>query len=265
MQGLIEILKLAACLPFLLYASYADLKSRRVSNRVWKFMIASLSIFVLYEAGYGGSPYIIQLSFSFLFIFALTYLFFLLGGFGGADAKALIVLSFLISVYPEVRFQAHSYPLLGIPFHGLFAFTVFENALLLTAFVPLGILCYNLLHFSRKMLRQPFYMLIAYRVNIAGLRPLVEKGRHIRLIERFQFEEGELRPRFAGSGITISPCILSRLEAHRKDGHLEEGVWIMPGLPFIVSISAGFVTAIVMGDPVWYLILKISGQWPFLI
>ncbi|MDD4749916.1 MAG: A24 family peptidase, partial [Methanosarcinaceae archaeon] len=46
MQAQIEILKLFSCLPFLLYASYSDLKHRKVSNRVWKGMLAALFVFV---------------------------------------------------------------------------------------------------------------------------------------------------------------------------------------------------------------------------
>lgn len=258
MQDLMEILKLIACLPFLLYACRSDLASRRVSNRVWKLMLSALFLFVLYEAWNGGVTYIQQLSFSFIFTFVLTYLLFRLNVFGGADAKALIVLSFLIPIYPELRIHTHVFPIFGVPFHGLFAFTVFENALLLTAAVPLGILCYNLLHYTPEMRKNPLYMLIAYRVNIAGLKYLIEKGSHVRLVERFELEDGQLRSRFTGNGITLDSCILSRLEAHTKKGTLGSCFWISPTIPFILPITLGFINSIFIGDLVFFLIMGIS-------
>lgn len=258
---MIETFKLAACLPFLLYSSYSDLKTRRVSNRVWKLMLLSLSVFVLYETMQGGTPYVLRLLFSFFFIFALTYLLFRLKAFGGADAKALIVLSILVPVYPVLELGGQSFPLLGVPSHGVFSLAVFENALLLTAIVPLGIFCYNLLHFSPAMLKKPFYMLIAYRINIRDLRLLLEKGRRIRLIERFEFENGKLISHFTGNGIVLNLNALSRLEAHAGNGLMESFIWVTPGLPFMVSITAGFLTAIVIGDLVFYFMIKFIEFW----
>lgn len=260
---MIEALKLAACLPFLLYSSYSDLKTRRVSNRVWKLMLLSLSAFVLYEAVLGGTSYVLRLLFSFFFIFALTYLLFRLKAFGGADAKSLIVLSILVPVYPALELLGQNFPLLGVPPHGLFSLTVFENALLLTSIVPLGIFCYNLLHFSPVMLKKPFYMLVAYRVNIGELRLLLEKGKRIRLIERFEFDNGKLIPHFTGNGIVLNPNALSRLEAHASKGLMESFIWVTPGLPFMVPISTGFLTAVVLGDLVFYFIIKFIEYWGF--
>jgi len=80
---MIEILKLAACLPFLFYSSYL-----------------------------------------------------------------LHVIGTLVPVYPVLEFYGYTFPLLGFPPAGLFALTVLENSLFLTAAVPLGLFCYNILHFT---------------------------------------------------------------------------------------------------------------------
>ena len=154
-----------------------------------------------------------------------------------------------------------NFPLLGVPPHGLFSLSVFENALLLTAIVPLGIFCYNLLHFSPAMLKKPFYMLIAYRINIGDLRMLLERGRRVRLIERFEFENGKLISHFTGNGIVLNPNALSRLEAHAGNGLMESFIWVTPGLPFMVSITAGFLTAVVLGDLVFYFMIKFIEYW----
>ncbi|MCQ1535052.1 peptidase A24 [Methanosarcina sp. KYL-1] len=253
---MIELLKLAACLPFLLYSSYTDLTTRRVPNRVWKLMLLSLSGFVLYEAVVGGTPYILHLLFSFFLIFALTYLLFKAKVFGGADMKALVVLAILVPVYPTLEFHGLNFPLLGVPPIKLFALTVLENALFLTAAVPLGLFCYNLLHFNPEMLKKPLYMLIAYRVKIKDLRVLLEKGRHLRLAERFEFKNGKLKPHFAGSGIVLNSNVLSRLEAHEENGLMDSFIWVTPGLPFMVPITAGFIMTALIGDLIFHVVMK---------
>ncbi|MDD4498570.1 MAG: A24 family peptidase, partial [Methanosarcinaceae archaeon] len=167
---MIEILKILFCMPFLLYSCYSDLKSRRVSNRLWKYMLVSGSGFVLYDLFFGVLPpfsYLKALLLSSGLVFVTVYILFQLGAFGGGDAKGLIVLSILFPTYPVFEFLGEYYPLTGFPLVGLFTFTVFGNALLLTIIVPLGMFCYNLLHFSPDMLKKPLYMFIGYRTPVS--------------------------------------------------------------------------------------------------
>ncbi len=167
---MIEILKILFSMPFLLYSCYSDLKSRRVSNKVWKYMLTSGSVFVLYELFTDGVSYLKPLLFSGVIVFLSVYILFQLGAFGGGDAKGLIVLSILFPSYPVFSFSGKVYPLLGLPPVGLFTFTVLGNALLLTTLVPLGMFCYNLLHFSPEMVKTPLYMFIGYRTEISSLK-----------------------------------------------------------------------------------------------
>ncbi|AAM07845.1 TPA: peptidase A24 [Methanosarcina acetivorans] len=262
---MIEVLKLAACLPFLLYSSYLDLETRRVPNRIWKLMLFSLSGFLIYEIVEGGILFMLQLVFSFFSSFFLAYLLFRLRVFGGADAKALIVIGTLVPVYPVLDFYGYTFPLLGFPPVGLFSLTVLENSVLLTAIIPLGIFCYNILHFTPDMLKKPFYMLFAYRINIRDMRRLLEKGRHIRLTERFELNNGKLNPFFAGRGINVNQNMISRLEAHEEHGLLDGTVWVTPGLPFMIPITASFVLAVILGDLIYYFLTEVLTWFYFLI
>ncbi|AKB23319.1 A24 family peptidase C-terminal domain-containing protein [Methanosarcina sp. WH1] len=254
---MIEILKLAVCLPFLFYSSYLDLKTRRVPNRVWKLMLFSLSGFLIYEIVNGGVSFLLQLVFSFFSSLFLTYLLFRVRVFGGADAKALIAIGILCPVYPVLEFYGYTFPLLGFPPAGLFALTVLENSLFLTAAVPLGLFCYNILHFTPDMLKKPFYMLFAYRIKIKDLRRLLDKSRHIRLAERFELNNGKLYPSFAGRGINVNHNMVSRLEAHEEQGLLGSTVWVTPGLPFMLPITASFIMAIILGDLIYYFLKEL--------
>lgn len=254
---MIEILKILFCLPFLLYSCYTDLKFRRVSNRLWKYMLASGSVFVFYELFFGALPpleYLKALLLSSVLVFVSVYVLFQFGAFGGGDAKGLIVLSILLPTYPVFEFLGKTYPLTPLPPIGLFTFTVFGNALLLTVIVPLGMFCYNLLHFSPEMLKKPLYMFIGYRSPVSSLK----EKEHLALLEKFEeTEDGEIKIKHVRAGLNFKIDRLSELESYVKKGLIGEKVWLTPGLPFMFSITAGFIAAVFFGDLIFYLTLLI--------
>jgi preflagellin peptidase FlaK len=253
---MIEILKILFTMPFLLYACYTDLKERRVSNKVWKYMLASGSVFVIYDVYTGGIPYLKSLIFSGVIVFVSIYILFQLGAFGGGDAKGLIVLSILFPLYPVFLFSGELYPLLGLPPVGLFAFTVLENALLVTTLVPLGMFCYNALHFSPDMLKKPLYMFIGYRTEVSSLK----RKEHLALLEKFELDEnGIVIRKFARTGLDFDANLKPELGEYVKKGLIEKEVWVTPGLPFMLSITAGFITAVVFGDLIFYAVFSFLG------
>ncbi|HIH95645.1 TPA: peptidase A24 [Methanosarcina acetivorans] len=249
---MIEILKILFAMAFLLYSCYSDLKARRVSNGVWKYMLVSGSVFVIYELFTGGTPYLKALFLSGVVVFISVYILFHLGAFGGGDAKGLLVLSILFPLYPIFQFSGEAYPLLGRPLIGLFTLTVLGNALLLTALIPLGMFCYNLLHFSPEMLKKPLYMLIGYRTEISSLK----NKEYLALLEKFEVDEhGSIMKRFARTGLDFDANQKPELEEYMKKGLIGKDVWVTPGLPFMLSITAGFITAIVFGDFIFYIVM----------
>ena len=251
---MIDILKILFSMPFLLYSCYSDLDSRRVSNKVWKYMLTSGSVFVLYELFIGGISHLIPLLFSGVVVFTVVYILFQLGAFGGGDAKGLIVLSILFPSYPVFSFSGKVYPLLGLPPLGLFTFTVLGNALLLTTLVPLGMFCYNLLHFSPEMVKTPLYMFIGYRTEVSSLK----YKKHLGLLERFELDEsGSLKRGFARTGLNFDANQRPELEEYLKKGLIEKDIWVTPGLPFMLSITAGFITAVIFGDLIFYTVMRL--------
>ena len=250
---MIEILKILFTMPFLLYSCYTDLKERRVSNNVWKYMLVSGSVFVIYDFYTGGIPYLKSLIFSGVVVFISIYILFQFGAFGGGDAKGLIVLSILYPLYPVFLFSGELYPLFGLPPVGLFAFTVLENALLVTIFVPLGMFCYNLLHFSPVMLKKPFYMFLGYRTEVSSLK----NKEHLGLLEKFELDEnGVVIRKFARAGLNFDANLKPELEEYVKKGLIEKEIWVTPGLPFMLSITAGFITAVIYGDLIFYAVFS---------
>jgi preflagellin peptidase FlaK len=249
---MIEILKILFSMPFLLYSCYSDLNSRRVSNKVWKYMLASGSGFVFYEILTGGLSYLMPLLLSGVLVFTAVYILFQFGAFGGGDAKGLIVLSILFPSYPVFSFSEKIYPLLGVPPIGLFTFTVLGNALLMTTLVPLGMFGYNLLHFSPEMIKNPLYMFIGYRTEISSLK----YKKHLGLLEKFELDEsGSFKKTFARAGLNFDADQKPELEVYLKKGLIEKDIWVTPGLPFMLSITAGFITAVVFGDLIFYAVM----------
>ncbi|AKB37529.1 Signal peptidase, type IV - prepilin/preflagellin [Methanosarcina siciliae C2J] len=249
---MIEILKILFAMPFLFYSCYSDLKTRRVSNRVWKYMMVSGSVFVIYELFTGGIPYLKALFLSGGVVFISVYILFHLGAFGGGDAKGLLVLSILFPLYPVFQFSGEVYPLLGRPLIGLFTLTVLGNALLLTALIPLGMFYYNLLHFSPEMLKKPLYMLIGYRTEISTLK----NKEHLGLLERFKLDEnGIVIRKFTRTGLDFDANQKPELEEYMKKGLIGKDVWVTPGLPFMLSITAGFITTFIFGDFIFNIVI----------
>ncbi|RLE46480.1 MAG: peptidase A24, partial [Candidatus Methanomethylicota archaeon] len=98
---MIHLLKFLIGLLFLLYACKLDIEARIVPNRIWKYMLAILLPFLIVEFIF--YKYTVEnLVFAVLqlgMMAALAYVFYLVGAYGGADAKALIVISILFPIY----------------------------------------------------------------------------------------------------------------------------------------------------------------------
>lgn len=217
-------------------------------------MLASGSGFIFYEIFTDGLSYLMPLLLSGIIVFTVVYILFQFGAFGGGDAKGLIVLSILFPSYPVFGFSGNLYPLLGVPPIGLFTFTVLGNALLMTTLVPLGMFVYNLLHFSPEMFKNPLYMFIGYRTEISSLK----YKKHLGLLEKFELDEsGSLKRKLAHTGLNFDADHKPELEEYLKKGLIEKDIWVTPGLPFMLSITGGFITAIVFGDLIFYTVMHL--------
>ncbi|MDI3485534.1 MAG: archaeal preflagellin peptidase FlaK [Methanolobus sp.] len=248
---MIELLKVLACMPFLLYSCYSDIKTRRVSNNVWFMMFGVGFIFIMYDLMTYGLPYLVRNILSFLFIFAFVYILFQVGAFGGADAKILMVISLIIPTFPAIELGSTSLPLTGVPPINLFAFSVFGNSVILTVIVPIGLCLYNLVKNPSESLKRPLYMFIGYITPISKL----EKG-HFRMIDSYEDTKDGLKFKFSRSGTEISSDVIKELKMYQKEGKVKDGVWITPGLPFMIPITAGFITAVVYGDLIFQLTMQ---------
>ena len=246
---IIDLLRVIYCTPFLLYSCYTDVLTRRVSNQVWKIMLVGGALFVIYDLLNGGLPALLKVALSGGIIFIFVYILFQLGGFGGADAKSLIVLAIIIPVYPVIELLGFTFPHQGEPLIDLFAFSVFGNAVLLTIVVPLSLFLYNLLTLKpREIIEKPAYIFVGYKSDISKLL-----NSHIKLIEEHHLSGNEVQTKFTRGGVDINEATVSELEKFAANGLIDPRVWVTPGLPFMIPITLGFFTAVFFGDLIFML------------
>lgn len=138
-----------ALVPAFLWLALLDVRTRRVPRWVW-WPLGAVGVFALIWAALAhvavGGPafhlWIVQVAISIGLIAPLGYLFHRFGAFGGADAKAVIVIAIAYPTYPVIALAGTELPLVHAP-TGVFSLTVLVNAVLLGLCYPLGIAARN--------------------------------------------------------------------------------------------------------------------------
>ncbi|MFB6070327.1 MAG: prepilin peptidase [Halanaeroarchaeum sp.] len=144
---LADLLRLVA-VPVLGWAAYRDVRTRRVPNDVWP-PLALLGIGLLVWDGWRiwGTPFdalwLLRVVLSVGIVVPLAYGFWQVGGFGGADAKAFMVLAVLFPTYPALGLGG-----ILLPLHptdvGVFSLTILTNAVVVGLAYPLALGVRNL-------------------------------------------------------------------------------------------------------------------------
>ncbi|MDD3622622.1 MAG: A24 family peptidase C-terminal domain-containing protein [Methanofollis sp.] len=254
----------AAVLITLLYASVLDHRERRVPFKTWYPMLAVAfpSVLFFYASLILGGDmriaiYFVALSLIFSVVF---YTFGCLHLFGGADAWALIFLSACIPAFPLD-------PIFGMPPLGFFPFTVLTNALILNLAAPLIL-------FLKNAVNQDFapfpYMFLGYPVDGAQIRDHygfvmeeIEEESDGSLTRRFLRIRDSLRRTIKGGERRMyTKDLREHPEKYRKELSLyrQAGtVWISYAVPFIIPITAGFLTALFIGDLLYMIMMILIG------
>ena len=219
------MLKVIIALAFLIYSSILDLKDRRVPNRVWIWMLAALLPFTVYEVTFRVDEILFAVIGASLVI-ALSIFFYAIKAYGGADAKALIVIALTFPFYPEIS------PFL-IAKGTVLALSTLANSLIFTPFIILFLFVRNVLCEGFKAFKEhPFGFLFGYKTEISKIR-------HHKLLQVIR--NGEIVNLYIG--IEAEEWILDEL---KKMGI--EKVWVTPKLPFLVFITIGFLITVTFGD-----------------
>lgn len=139
-------------IPFFGYVAWRDIATRRIPNRTWIPLAILAIVLLVWEfyivmtgdlAAFQQRQFYIRVAISIGFIIPLTYLFWLIGGFGGADAKAFFIIAVLLPTYPDYALMElgvggalGSLPVVQTAV-GVFSLTVLSNTVLAGAAYPL--------------------------------------------------------------------------------------------------------------------------------
>ena len=143
-----DLLRLVA-VPVFGWAAYRDVKTRRIPNQIWGPLAVFAALLLLWDAytvvtGPGGRLFFLQVSISLGFVVPLSYGFWRIGGFGGADAKAFMLIAVLFPVYPTYLLTT---PSVALPLEpttlGVFSLTILSNTVLAGVIYPLGVAAGN--------------------------------------------------------------------------------------------------------------------------
>lgn len=263
-QLILTIMRSSLTLTFLLYASWSDYKTREVSNNVWLLLAPltfALTITELFLYGTTSSMLFYGICFGLTSAFAVTL--FYSGGFGGADAKALMCLALALPFYPTNLFT----PLGGVSIisQTFFPITVFSNSVLLAAATAIYVFLRNVIkhlksgkrlfeHYKNESLGRKILVLITgYKISIAKLK---EKW-HVYPLE--DIEEDDDKNTLERKLVVIPKdenrnAIVKRLAKAIESGKIDDTVWATPGLPMLIFITAGLIIALFFGDIIWIFI-----------
>ena len=217
-------IKAIAAGAMLAAASYQDLKTREIDDRVWLAGGAAGAALTVYEAAsVPGYPYLLA-AFSVALTAALAFGVYYLGLYGGADAKALlaIAVTFPFSQAPQIS-----------PF---FPLSVLGNSLLLSVLLVPACLLINL---ARLLSGKPLFegirasparklvaLLTGFRV-----RPQTAMSVHFNLMEE---------PEDGGARLKLFSRVTEEDEVKRvPDGRGH--VWVTPAIPMIAFFLAGYL------------------------
>ncbi|WP_459806612.1 A24 family peptidase [Halopiger thermotolerans] len=137
-----DLLRLVA-VPVFAWVAVRDIKTRRVSSGVWiplALLGAALLVWEAQLARAAGphawtTEFLVPAAISLGFVVPIAYLFWWFGGFGGADAKALLVIALLFPTFPEYAVGARTLPLTTSPL-GALSFTILTNAVVVAVAIP---------------------------------------------------------------------------------------------------------------------------------
>jgi len=266
-QSLLDVTRTALALAFLFYASWSDNETREVSNTVW--MVFAPLAFVLtfaeevYFYHFSQLP-LYGICFAFTAMFAI--LIFYAGGFGGADAKALMCLALALPFFPT---SLHS-PLFGVsPTQKiLFPLSIFSNSVLMAALMTFVMLGYNIvwrIRTGRELFdgnyengsvgRKILILITGYKADIQKLK---DKWHIYPLEDANEDSENNLnRKLIAIPKDEGRDGVVQRLDEAINEGKIQDGVWASPGLPFLIFVTAGLVLALSVGDIVWICISRL--------
>ncbi|MGB9959049.1 MAG: A24 family peptidase C-terminal domain-containing protein [Candidatus Bathyarchaeales archaeon] len=266
--ALLEALRILLSIGFLVYASWSDYKTREVSNLVWVFYAPPAFALTFTQLFLYNFSMLTFYGLCFGLTTAFAIILFYAGGFGGADAKALMCLALALPFHPQeflTPISGEVSPIMQI----LFPLTVFSNSVLLAALTAVYMLFHNLIwqmktgralfegeQKNESIGKKILVLITGYKTSVKRLR---EKW-HIYPMEDLEKTENRtVRKLVAIPRDEGRDAIVERLSQAVENGEIPDAVWATPGLPMLIFMTLGLVIALFFGDIVWILVRFMLG------
>lgn len=234
----VTAVKLTLAATCLFLASYQDIKAREVDDRVWLTFGPCAVALTAVEALLSRDPHLYAMiaigSAASAFIIGLATFYARL--IGGADAKCLWCLSLTFPWHPLKGWEG-AWPFdTYLPF---FPISIFNSAVFVSAAAIIAIFIINVIKLAKGepllqglddegTMKKVALLFMGLKVDVSKL----SSGDFYRPLE--VVEEGRRRARFFPPSKVELPNV--------------NKVWAMPNLPFVVSLSIGLLTSIIIGD-----------------
>lgn len=145
-----DALRLVA-VPVFAYAAWSDVQTRRINNRLWPPLLV-VGLAALLIEGWdayviGGTlwrEFLLVTGLSLGLLVPLAYGFWYVGGFGAADAKAIMVLALVFPTVPTFEVWSTVLPTVE-PAAGVYSLSILTNAVLVGLLFPLALATRNAL------------------------------------------------------------------------------------------------------------------------
>lgn len=222
-------------------------------------LVLILTELLLYD--FGRLP-LFGLSFGITVVIAI--LLFYVGGFGGADSKALMCIALALP-FSVGTFLTSLNPLGESPLaQNIFPLTIFSNGVLFAAATAVYMFLYNVVWHLRtgkkffedtltqqSLGKKLLVMITGHRVSLQKLKDTW----HIYPLEDIQATNNSLkRTLLAVPKDEGRTEIISRLSKATENREIDDYVWATPGLPMLIFLTAGLIVALFFGDIVWILL-----------
>ena len=271
LQNILDAARIVLTLCFFIYASWSDYKTREVSNSVWILFAPTafaLTFIELFLYPYETSNMLFY-GICFSLTAALAIILFYSGGFGGADAKALMCLALSLPFYPRNLFTPIPVEVSPIS-QTFFPITVFSNSVLLAAATAVYILLRNILwrlktdkkffeenHEKESLGRKILALITGYKVSVNKLK----EKEHLYPLEDIEenFDDSFKRKLVVVPRDENRDAMINRLNKAVEAGIIHDSIWATPGLPMLIFITAGLIITLFFGDIIWICIRLLLG------
>ena len=243
-QSLLETTSILIIISVLGYTAWLDWKNRSVDNRIWIYPTGA-SLVILLARTYLNSEYLLFFFISVGITFLLVFILFYIGVFGGADGKALLSISLVLPIAPNLIGGLQTLP--------VFAISAFNNMAILLAATSISLLVWNIVTSKpqykpfegfekEKRWRRILTLLTCYRASISKIKD----KKHIRVREVIRNSDLYLKT-FRGKE-RENETRLELFENYKKEKGLESKVWVDSPIPLILFILIAFIMTFFMGD-----------------